>query len=212
MTVLLGACASDADADLEARVAELEQENAELRAELAEREADADDGTAGSTTTSTSTTSTTAPAPVPGSLERPIELGRRVRVGDWVYKVLAFEPNVDKLVTALDPSNEPAGRGKVYARLRVRAVYQGDGSGDPRRLTINLVSPSGKTIGDVSVCCRPRRRALNDQAETFKGGVADGWIYYAINARDADGGKFLGFDPDGDFPGVPGGIGFFRVN
>ncbi len=147
-----------------------------------------------------------------GSQERPIRLGRRIRAGDWVYSVRAFEPNVNAVVAELDEGNEPPGEGQVYARLRMRAVYVGEGAGDPRRLKINLVSPAGKSIGEVSVCCRPGRDTLNDQAETFTGGVAEGWIYYLIDAEDASGGKFLGFDPNGDFPGVPGGIGFFRVN
>jgi hypothetical protein len=149
---------------------------------------------------------------VRGSRERPIALGRRIPAGDWVYTVRAFEPNVNEVVTALDEGNEPPAEGQVYARLRMRARYVGEGAGDPRRLRINLVSPTGKSIGAASVCCRPGRDTLDDQAETFRGGIAEGWIYYLISAEDAFGGKFLGFDPNGDFPGVPGGIGFFRVN
>ena len=222
--LLLVSCASDADADLEARVEELERENAELRQELADRASDdgpedtgtggaIDSGAATSTSGATTTTTTTvAPRAVRGSRQRPIALGRRIPVGDWVYRVQAFEPNVNEVVAALDEGNEPPAEGQVYARLRMRARYVGEGAGDPRRLRINLVSPEGKSIGAVSVCCRPGRDTLDDQAETFTGGIVEGWIYYLIAAEDALGGKFLGFDPNGDFPGVPGGIGFFRVN
>jgi hypothetical protein len=220
--LVLAACASGGDSDLEERVAELEEENVALREQLAERAAGAEspptsappepgDSTPSSSSTTTSTT-TTEPGPVRGTREHPIRVGRPVRSGDWVYRVLAFEPNVDSVVTELDAGNEPAGEGRVYARLRLRAVYRGEGAGDPRRLTINLVSPSGRSIGEASICCRPGRDALNDQAETFSGGAVEGWIYYAVAAEDAFGGKFLAFDPDGDVTGVPGGIGFFRVN
>jgi hypothetical protein len=218
MCSLLGACAAGSDADLEDRVEELEQENAELREQLAAGsggtavDAGAGPTTSTSTTSTSTTTTTTKPAAVRGSRERPIGLGRRVRAGDWVYRVVAFEPNADEAVAALDESNQPAGEGNVYARLRLRAVYRGEGAGDPRRLRINLVSPDGKSIGEASVCCRPARDTLNDQAETFSGGIAEGWIYYIISSEDAFGGKFLAFDPAGEFPGVPGGIGFFRVN
>jgi hypothetical protein len=232
--VLLVACSSsDSDSELASRVEALEQENAELREQLAERAsgvtvgdvpsspptsvvAPGNDSTTPSastdTTAVTSTSTTTIPPPVRGSRERPIPLGRPVRAGDWVYRVLAFEPNVDPIVTELDENNDPAGEGQVYARMRLRAVYQGDGAGDPRRLRITLVSPDGTSVGETSICCRPARDALTDQAETFGGGVAEGWIYYSIAAEDALGGKFLAFDPNGDFPGVPGGIGFFQVN
>jgi hypothetical protein len=232
MVVLLVACSSsDPDSELASRVEALEQENAELREQLAERAggvtvdddpnsptslAPNDDSTTSSpsthTTTITTASTTTTPPPVRGSRERPIPVGRPVRAGDWVYRVLAFEPNVDPIVTQLDENNDPAGQGQVYARLRLRAVYQGDGAGDPRRLRINLVSPDGTAVGEASICCRPARDALTDQAETFGGGVAEGWIYYSIAAEDAFGGKFLAFDPNGEFPGVPGGIGFFAVN
>jgi hypothetical protein len=218
LTVLLVACAGDGNAGLEDRVAELEQENAELRAQLQER------GSAGGTTVPTdesgsSTTSspsktspTSEPRPVRGSLERPIPLGKPIPAGDWVFTVRDFESNADDVVKKLDENNDPAGEGNVYARMQVRARYRGEGAGDPRRLTFNLVNPEGKSVGEVTVCCKPARDTLSDQAATFRGGIAEGWIYYIVSAEDAFGGKFLGFDPSGDFPGVPGGLGFFRVN
>jgi hypothetical protein len=216
LTALLVACAGDGDADLQDRVAELEQENAELRAQLEESAGGTSvptDETGSPSTTSTSTPSaTTEPRPVRGSLERPIPLGKPIATGDWVFTVRDFEPNANEAVKKLDENNDPAGAGNVYARMRVRAKYRGEGAGDPRRLTFNLVNPEGKSVGEVTVCCKPGRDTLSDQAATFRGGIAEGWLYYIVSAEDAFGGKFLGFDPRGDFPGVPGGIGFFRVN
>jgi hypothetical protein len=218
VTGLLVACAGDGDADLQDRVAELEQENAELRAQLQEggsaggTTVPADESGSSSTSTTSTPSATTEPRPVRGSLERPIPLGKPIPAGDWVFTVRDFESNANSVVKALDENNDPAGEGNVYARMRVRARYRGEGAGDPRRLTFNLVNPEGKSVGEVTVCCKPARDTLSDQAATFRGGIAEGWLYYIVSAEDAFGGKFLGFDPSGDFPGVPGGLGFFRVN
>jgi hypothetical protein len=216
--LVLAACAGDGDADLEDRVAELEQENAELRAQLQEGGAAGatsvpTDESGSSSTSSPPTPSTTSePRPVRGSLERPIPLGKPIPAGDWVFTVRDFEPNADDVVKKLDENNDPAGEGNVYARMRVRARYRGEGAGEPRRLTFNLVNPEGRSVGEVTVCCKPARDTFSDQAATFRGGIAEGWLYYIISAEDAFGGKFLGFDPKGEFPGVPGGLGFFHVN
>ena len=197
--LLLAACGSGADSDLDERVAELEQENEALRAQLealnttpstdgVSAPADSVDATNTSTSPSTPSSSTAVPTttlpPAPGSRENPHPLGEPVPAGDWTYTVVAFEPNVSDLVAFLSPNNEAAGDGKVYSRLRLRAVYNGQGAGDPRKLKVNLVSPTETIVGDVSPCCKPQRDMLTDQPETFAGGSAEGWIYYAVTAAD----------------------------
>jgi hypothetical protein len=224
--LLLAACGSGSDSDLDERVAELEQENEALRAQLealnttpsTEGGADAPVNSDGATDTSTPSSSTTTVAPtttlppVPGSRENPHPLGDPVPAGDWTYTVVAFEPNVSELVAFLSPNNEPAGDGKVYSRLRLKAVYNGQSAGDPRKLKVNLVSPTETIVGDVSPCCKPQRDMLTDQPETFAGGSAEGWIYYVVTAADLFEGSFVGFDPNADQTNVPGGVVFFFVN
>jgi hypothetical protein len=230
--LVMAACGSGSDSDLAERVAELEQENEALRAQLEALNttpstevggAPADSGDATNTSTSPSTPSsspaaattavpTTTLPPVPGSRENPHPLGEPVPAGDWTYTVVAFEPNVSELVAFLSANNEPAGDGKVYSRLRLKAVYNGQGAGDPRKLKVNLVTPTETIVGDVSPCCKPQRDMLTDQPETFAGGSAEGWIYYAVTAADLFEGSFIGFDPNADQTNVPGGVVFFFVN
>ena len=110
------------------------------------------------------------------------------------------------------PTTRPAGDGKVYSRLRLQAVYNGQGAGDPRRLKVNLVSPTETIVGDVSPCCEPQRDMLTDQPETFAGGSVEGWIYYTVTAAELFEGSFVAFDPNADQTNVPGGVVFFFVN
>ena len=226
--LLLAACGSGTDSDLDERVAELEQENEALRAQLealgttpstAGEDAPATSTDAASTSTSPSapsSSSTAAPtttlAPVPGSRENPHPLGEPIEAGDWTYTVIAFEPNVTDLVAMLSANNEPPGDAKVYSRLRLKAVYNGQGAGDPRKLKVNLVSPEGTIVGDESPCCKPQRDMLTDQPETFAGGSAEGWIYYVVTATELFRGSFVAFDPNADQTNVPGGVVFFVVN
>ncbi len=225
--LLLAACGSGGDSDLVERVAELEEENEALRAQLEALNTtpDTDGGatpsdsvdptdtsTAPSTPSSTTAAPTTTLPPAPGSRENPHPLGEPVPAGDWTYTVVAFEPNVSDLVAFLSPNNEAAGDGKVYSRLRLKAVYNGQGAGDPRKLKVNLVSPTETIVGDVSPCCKPQRDMLTDQPETFAGGSAEGWIYYAVTAAELFEGSFVGFDPNADQSNVPGGVVFFFVN
>lgn len=158
----------------------------------------------------TATTTTTRPT-VPGTRQQPHPAGGAFRAGDWTLTVTAFERNVDSVVAALSPDNPPPTTGNVFARMRLRAVYNGDGGGDAGRLRISLLSPTGTTVGTVDVCCDPQRDALADQPETFAGGVVEGWIYYEVTASDLFAGPFLAFDPNADQPGVPGGVVFFAV-
>lgn len=224
--LLPAACGSGGDSDLDERVAELQEENESLRAQLEAQQASTSTAqgsvttttanTDGSTTSSSSTTTvvvpTTAVAPPPGTRENPRPLGEPVPAGDWTYTVLAFEPNVDPLVAQLSTNNEPAGEGMVYSRLRLQAVYTGQRAGDPGRLTVNLVSPTGTIIGEASPCCEPQRDALTDRPEIFPNAAVEGWIYYAVPAADLFAGPFVAFDPDAEAPNVPDGIVFFRVN
>ena len=225
--LLLAACGSGTDSDLDERLAELEQENESLRAQLEAAnttpntesgDAPAGSVAAGDTSTSASTPpeSTAAPTttlpPAPGSRENPIPLGREIEAGDWTYTVVAFEPNVSDLVAMLSANNEPAGDGKVYSRLRLKAVYNGQGAGDPRKLGINLVSPAETIVGDESPCCKPQRDMLTDQPETFAGGSVEGWVYYVVTAAELFMGSFVAFDPNANQTNVPGGVVFFVVN
>ncbi|HWM21854.1 MAG TPA: hypothetical protein VNO51_19335 [Ilumatobacteraceae bacterium] len=229
--LLLAACGSGTDSDLDERLAELEQENESLRAQLeaANTTTNTESGDApagsvaagetspsGSTPESTPPASTVAPTttlpPAPGSRENPIPLGRPIEAGDWTYTVVAFEPNVSDLVAMLSANNDPAGDGKVYSRLRLKAVYNGQGAGDPRKLGINLVSPAETIVGDESPCCKPQRDMLTDQPETFAGGSVEGWVYYVVTAAELFMGSFVAFDPNANQTNVPGGVVFFVVN
>lgn len=231
------ACGADDTAGLEERVRELEDENTALRTQISALEA----GVTTTTTTTTdgptvtseppdpsATTSsppsdgsapavpssdvpTTPVAPLLGTRERPHPAGTEFRSGDWTLTVTAFEGNADAVVAGLSPDNPPPSAGTVYARVRVRAVYNGNGGGNAAQLRINLLSPSGSTVGTADVCCEPERNALADQPETFAGGVVEGWIYYQVAAADLFAGQFIAFDPNADQPGVPGGVVFFAV-
>jgi hypothetical protein len=225
--LLLAACGSGTDSDLDERVAELEQENEALRAQLealgttpstATEETPATSGEVASTSPASTPpsateapTTTTLPPPL-GSRENPHPLGEPIAAGDWTYTVIAFEPNVTDLVAMLSANNDPPADGKVYSRLRLRAVYNGQGAGDPRRLSVNLVSPDGTIVGDESPCCKPQRDMLTDQPETFAGGSAEGWFYYVVTAAELFRGSFVAFDPNADQTNVPGGVVFFVVN
>ena len=234
LLLALTACGDDSSDDLAERVDELEQENEALRAQLEAAEASSDVSTttigqaaspesstapaasssvttAPTATTTTAATTTTTP-PGPGSQGLPIPAGEPVPAGDWVYTVVNFEPNVDPFVTQMDPDNPPAGEGKVYSRLRLRAEYRGQGAGEPRRLIVNLLTSSGTTIGAADLCCEPTRDALSDQPATFNGGSVEGWWYYPVPATELFAGPIVAFDPNADQPNVPGGTVFFYVN
>lgn len=221
----LSACGANDDSALQDRVDELEQENSELRDRIDDLQSGATTTAPGAATPVTTgpvvTTSTpvsttigtpTTAAAILGTRENPIPLGEPVVSGDWTLTVVAFEPNVDAFVGVMDPNNDPPGDGKVYARLRLHAVYGGrEGAGDPGRLQISLVAPSGTAIGSVEPCCEPARDSLTDQAATFPGGAVEGWTYYTVPATELFAGSFLAFDVRGDSDRTPDGLLFFRV-
>ncbi len=225
-SLAVAACGGNDDTALQDRVDELEQENQELRARIDDLQA------AAATTTLLAPAPTSAPnapalpsAPTPttvatptsatailGTRENPIPLGEPVVSGDWTFTVEAFEPNVSDFVAQMDANNDPAGDGKVYSRLRLRAVYGGrEGAGDPGRLQISLVTPTGQAVGSVEPCCEPARDSLTDQAPTFPGGTVEGWTYYDVTAADLFAGPFSAFDVRGDSDRTPDGLLFFRV-
>lgn len=231
VVIALSGCGDGESAELEDRVRELEDENTALREQLAALEEDGvgvapttepgvastTTGDTGAATTSTSvaaasTTSTSPAVAIAGARESPHPVGDEFRAGDWTLQVVGFEGNADPAVASLSPDNPPATPGNVYLRFRLRAVYNGDGGGDPGRIRLNLLSPTGATVGPADVCCDPQRVALGDQPETFPGGVVEGWLYYQVVAADLFEGPFLAFQPDADQAGLPGGVVFFAIN
>jgi hypothetical protein len=163
--------------------------------------------------TTTIATTTTPPAPGVGTRENPFPLGASVPAGDWSYQVVGFEPNVNAQVHALNSSNAQPPPGAQWARLRLRATYHGQGSGDPLRIEVNIVGPSNATYGrsHVSAGIGGDPQQITDQPAAPSGGVVEGYLYYLIKTAEA-GAKMVGFDPNVHYSTVPGGVGFFAVN
>jgi outer membrane murein-binding lipoprotein Lpp len=216
---------------LQRRIAELETENAQLREGGPVDAASSDENppsttepattttteratttTALTTTTSTTTTTTTIPVPVVGSRESPVPLGSPIPAGDWTYLVIGFEiEGVWNVVEEANQFNEPAPPGSQYVRLAVQATFTGDGAETWAGRRINLVGTSGRTYSPADACCEgPPLDALRHQAETFNGGVSQGWVYFIVDEADVPG-PWLAFDPDVDYTDVPGGVGFFAA-
>lgn len=156
---------------------------------------------------------TTTTAPPVGTLENPIPAGTPVPANDWTFTMIGFEGEVDGSVAAANQFNDSAPDGSQWVRMRIRATYEGEGSGSPTfALRFNLAGQSGATYSEGLVAsgsgADPGR--LSDQPETYPGGTVEGWVYYVISDADA-GAPILGFAPNITYTDVPGGVGFFQV-
>lgn len=166
-------------------------------------------------TTTTVSTTTTKPVPKLGERQNPIPAGVAIPLGNWTVEPLVVERDVNALVAAFNQFNDPPQAGNQYLRVRFRATFKGTGVGDPMFgfPDINIVGASGRTYGggqSVAGGSGGDPDSLDDQAETFPGGVVEGWIYYQVAAADATG-SLIAFSPDVKYSDVPGGVAFFAL-
>jgi hypothetical protein len=134
------------------------------------------DGTtrAPATTAATATTKapTTTAAPEAGTQENPAPLGSEQKVGDWKVTVTGFTADATAAVAAANQFNEPPTNG-TYSLVRVRATYDGDGSGSAGfAFTVGYLGSDAVFYEGCSGAIEPE--PMYEQPDVARGGTVEG--------------------------------------
>lgn len=132
------------------------------------------DEPAPSTTEKPATTTTSAPPAQRGSQVAPLAIGESARVGDYDVTVVGFTPDATAQVLDANQFNDPPGPGEVYAMVRVRATYDGDGEGFAGMdLSVGYIGDDGRIYVDHD-CMAVEPDNLLDQPQVVAGGTVEG--------------------------------------
>ncbi|QGG94379.1 hypothetical protein [Actinomarinicola tropica] len=145
-------------------------------AESTSTEDDLADDTAPSSTTEkpAPSTSTTAASAERGSRGTPLAIGETAPVGDYEVTVVGFTSDATAQVLEANQFNDPPADGEVYALVRVRATYGGDGEGFAGMdLSVGYIGNDGRIYVDHD-CMAVEPDQLMDQPSVVAGGTVEG--------------------------------------
>lgn len=120
------------------------------------------------------TTTTSAPSPERGSQDAPLAIGESSTVGDYDVAVVGFTPDATADVLGANQFNDRPGEGEVYALVRVRATYHGDGEGFAGMdLSVGYIGNDGRIYVDHA-CMAVAPDGLINQPQVVAGGTVEG--------------------------------------
>lgn len=125
---------------------------------------------------------TTTTAATQGERDAPLSIGEAAQVGDYELAVVAFTPDATAEVMGANMFNDPPGEGEVYALVRVRATYAGDGEGMAVwDLSAGYIGDDGRVYVDHD-CMAVEPDGLIDQPQVVAGGTVEGNVCLRLPA------------------------------
>ena len=146
--------------------------------------ANSDDG---NTTIVPSTLSSFSPDPNSelGSRNNPIPLGKTAKVNDWELQIVTVNEDAFEVVSEQDPYATAPLSNEKFVLLEVRAVYQGNDSGDPNTdLRVKIIGSGGNSFSKV--CSYTTETFLNN-GETFPGATIRGNLCFVVEVNQIQG-------------------------